>query len=411
MPYLQVDGQQHELASGTTVIGSSPDAGIVVAGAGECRAVVRVAADGSAIVARDGNAAAAAAGTILVNGVTLGAEPAPLLHGDKITIGGRELTFGDDAAAGQTRVMRAVESRSDPPVLTLPSAARASGGRLISLVDGREYPVPAEGLVIGRDPSCTVVLRSQAVSRRHAVIAAARDAYMITDTSANGLTVNGEPVVGSESLARGDVIRIGDENFRFYADTAPPDRPALATIDLLSAAVGIPSRAEIHTALVYVGRGDHNDIVLADESVSETHATLQKREDGWYVVDLDSTNGTYVGGRRIQGAQRLEGAPDIRFGGLKFIFRPVEDASRTPAARAAAGGTRVIAARPGARAAARAGAISEPPTAEVPRAPRLAPGVPAIAAPPPREGGIPLALWVAVLVIVGAVVFFIVTGR
>ncbi len=397
MPYLQVDGQHYELAPGTTVLGSSPDARIVVpaAASGACRAEVRVSADGSAVIARD-----ASQGEIRVNGVALGAEPAPLLHGDKVLAGGQEITFGDEAAAGSTRTMRAVAPTGYPPVLKPSSAGRPTGGRLISLVDGREYLVPSEGLVIGRDPSCGVVLRGHAVSRRHAVVAAARDMYMITDTSANGLTVNGDQVVGSEPLSRGDVIRIADENFRFYADAPPPERPALATLDRLSSAVGVPARVEIHTSLAYVGRGEHNDVVLPDESVSDTHATLQKREDGWYVVDLDSTNGTYVGGRRIQGGQRLDGSPDVRFGGLKFIFRPVGDAGRVAAGAAAlAGATRAIAARP---------PIAESPTL---RERRLAPGVPAVAAPRARDGGIPFALWVAVVIIIGAVVYFIVTGR
>ena len=50
------------------------------------------------------------------------------------------------------------------------------------------------------------------------------------------------------------------------------------------------------------------------------HAKLQRRDDGWYVVDLNSTNGTYVGGSRVSGQRRLEGAPDVRFGGVKLRF-------------------------------------------------------------------------------------------
>jgi len=79
---------------------------------------------------------------------------------------------------------------------------------------------------------------------------------------------------------------------------------------------------EIRSRLTHVGRGAHNEIVLADDSVSDSHATFQMRDDCWYVVDMGSTNGTYVGGRRILGEASLEGAPDLRVGGIKFIFRP-----------------------------------------------------------------------------------------
>ena len=47
----------------------------------------------------------------------------------------------------------------------------------------------------------------------------------------------------------------------------------------------------------------------------------------WYVVDMGSTNGTYVGGRRIEAEAPLTGAPDVRFGGVKFIFRVPEGAA------------------------------------------------------------------------------------
>jgi predicted component of type VI protein secretion system len=95
---------------------------------------------------------------------------------------------------------------------------------------------------------------------------------------------------------------------------------------------------DLHAALTNIGRGEHNDIAIRDESISDSHAKLQKRADGWWIVDQGSTNGTYVGGRRVQGEQKLEGAPDIRFGGIKMTFRP----SQAP--EAAGGSTKAIAA-------------------------------------------------------------------
>ena len=95
---------------------------------------------------------------------------------------------------------------------------------------------------------------------------------------------------------------------------------------------------ELHSALTNIGRGEHNDISIKDESMSDSHAKIQKRGDGWYVVDQESTNGTYVGGRRVKGEVRVEGAPDLRFGGIKMAFRP----AATPLMEG--GGTRAIAA-------------------------------------------------------------------
>ncbi|HUX34275.1 MAG TPA: FHA domain-containing protein, partial [Gemmatimonadaceae bacterium] len=71
-------------------------------------------------------------------------------------------------------------------------------------------------------------------------------------------------------------------------------------------------------------------------SISDTHAKLQLRDDGWYVVDAGSTNGTFVGGVRITGERRLEGTPDLRFGGMRVRFHSAVAPS------AAAGATRRV---------------------------------------------------------------------
>jgi pSer/pThr/pTyr-binding forkhead associated (FHA) protein len=119
---------------------------------------------------------------------------------------------------------------------------------------------------------------------------------------------------------------------------APSGRTPLATLEIVNEGPLKGTKFEIHSALTNVGRGAHNDVVLNDESVSDSHAKIQKRDGGWYIVDQESTNGTYVGGRRVQGEQRVEGAPDVRFGGIKMTFRPVAVAGDE------SGSTRAIAA-------------------------------------------------------------------
>lgn len=328
MAYVQVGDRQHPLVPGENGIGSVTGARVPVPvepeGVQQIVAVIVVEADGGVVIRRAGDA------DVEVNGVRLGAEPIPLIHGDKIEIGSTELFFGDDRKGGNTRFVPAVkrpETASSPAAMTRPAIVRgggnqwATGGRLVSLVDGREYVVPEGGLVLGRDPTCDVVVPTGEVSRKHAVITVGSDGYMVTDTSANGLSVNGERVTSSRWLARGDVLKLGAEEFRFHAD-ALPARAVLATLEVRSTGLLQGRSFEIHTPLTHIGRGAHNDVVLADDSISDSHAKVQRREDGWYVVDLDSTNGTYVGGRRILGEAPLNGAPDLRVGGIKFIFRP-----------------------------------------------------------------------------------------
>ena len=55
------------------------------------------------------------------------------------------------------------------------------------------------------------------------------------------------------------------------------------------------------------GRLGTLEIVLDDSSVSRRHAEVRKAETGWWVRDLESTNGTYVNGVRLGPGERQPG--------------------------------------------------------------------------------------------------------
>ena len=420
MPVLRINERQHSLGSGKTRLGGGADVDVRISEDEQLgtQAVIDLS-DASAVIRRNGNAA------VKVNGVALGAEPTPLMHGDKIEIAGNELFYADETKAGSTKHVMQSEVRSI--VEKRPGAARAtigSGGRLVSLVDGKEYIVSERGVTMGRDASSDVVVAQSEVSRKHAEIVPSERGYVIHDHSTNGVYVNGVRVMQSQVLSRSDVVRVGSEEFRFYADVmisgpmpkasmpaatpptsaaaapatpapaapvAPPPaaaestspatprveaapapkpaappaptaapsepaaaaaassnaetlrvpsvpeavskpkqpaasetRPLLAYLEIINEGVERGKRFEVRVPLAHIGRGAHNDVVVDDDSVSDTHAKLQRRDDGWYLIDLGSTNGTYVGGSRLTHERRLDGSPDVRFGGVKFTFRAAD---------------------------------------------------------------------------------------
>ncbi|MFI5206821.1 MAG: FHA domain-containing protein [Gemmatimonadales bacterium] len=172
-----------------------------------------------------------------VNGVAMGPLPQPLLHGDKVTIGGVDLLYVDEHKSGSTQYVSA-QKLQELVGAAKPKAGgaagkptAATGGRIVSLTDGREYQVVGTSLKFGRDASADVVVAGTQVSRRHAEIVQSPRGYILVDNSTNGTWVNGERVQNQRLLARADVIRIGEEEFRFYADAAPAASapPATAT--------------------------------------------------------------------------------------------------------------------------------------------------------------------------------------
>jgi hypothetical protein len=74
---------------------------------------------------------------------------------------------------------------------------------------------------------------------------------------------------------------------------------------------------------VLIGRDPQNDLVLDDRRVSRKHAEVRLRLGRYTLYDLQSTNGTYVNGRRV--AERvLDNGDKISIGGLEILFRSAE---------------------------------------------------------------------------------------
>jgi pSer/pThr/pTyr-binding forkhead associated (FHA) protein len=370
MPVIKVNDQQFSLRPGPNRLGAGADADVSVVENASLgvQAIVEVRTNAHAVIHRVNRPNV----VVRVNGVPL-VEPTPLIHGDKVEIAGHEMFFADDSKVGVTQHISAAEVAA---AAKRPGSARATastGGRVVSLVDGKEYKVVDDGLTIGRDAACDVVVAQNDVSRKHAEIRPGATGYELRDLSANGVFVNGVRIENLQVLSRADVIRIGTEDFRFYADVLPPivpasrqaaslstlpptldasvgsalieasaddtaadrvdapvpasdDRPILAFLDVTSDGPAKGAKYEIRVPFANVGRGAHNDIVLPDDSVSDVHARFQRRDDRWYLVDVGSRNGTYVGGQRLSDERRIEGAQNVRFGGVKTIFRPRDGA-------------------------------------------------------------------------------------
>jgi hypothetical protein len=69
-----------------------------------------------------------------------------------------------------------------------------------------------------------------------------------------------------------------------------------------------------------IGRAAANDIRIDDSYASSRHARLYDREGVVYIEDMNSTNGTYVNGRRLGAQQVLHPSDRIRIGDTEFRF-------------------------------------------------------------------------------------------
>lgn len=336
MMQLSVGGRTYSVRKGEMLVGSGPGVAIPLFGEGVAprHAIVESWPDGSAVIRPLDDA------VVTVNGVRLGADPAPLLHGDKLQVGQHEVIVVDEERSGVTRHMRAIADSGRPE------------GSLVSLTDGREYPVDDAPLVFGRDATADVVVEGSDVSRRHAEIMRVGDDFRLLDRSANGTFVNANPVHGEHRLIRGDVIRIGSEEFRFHSNERAPAPAPGAQHRLNDTMFGMPAfeappmprssnaaplasvlfrsgpqkgeRVSLRVPVVNVGRAEYNDLRIDDPSVSTMHAKLQLRSGLWQLTDLGSTNGTFADGVLVSGEVVLGPGATLKFGEVAVLFDPVD---------------------------------------------------------------------------------------
>jgi pSer/pThr/pTyr-binding forkhead associated (FHA) protein len=112
------------------------------------------------------------------------------------------------------------------------------------------------------------------------------------------------------------------------ASGPPASRPSQAAPLATLVARGDPFKGQrfpIKVPVINIGRADYNDVVLPHDSVSTVHAKLQRREGVWVLVDLDSTNGTFVDGERVTGEAPITPGALVRFGGIGMMFESSDD--------------------------------------------------------------------------------------
>src|SRR5689334_5617446 len=83
---------------------------------------------------------------------------------------------------------------------------------------------------------------------------------------------------------------------------------------------GIEKPYEVSDDSQLVGRDVSCSLRLSDDSVSRRHAAIEVEGDNHFVVDLKSTNGTFVNERRVTEREVLMNGDRVRFGNQIFKY-------------------------------------------------------------------------------------------
>jgi hypothetical protein len=83
----------------------------------------------------------------------------------------------------------------------------------------------------------------------------------------------------------------------------------------------VPAEYSLMKDEISIGRGEENDVVIPHASVSRQHARLMRRDGGFELMDLNSTNGSYVDDRQVHGSAFLSAGTQLRLGDIRFVLQ------------------------------------------------------------------------------------------
>jgi hypothetical protein len=71
---------------------------------------------------------------------------------------------------------------------------------------------------------------------------------------------------------------------------------------------------------ISIGRSSDADVRIEDRFASGVHARIYSRGANYYVEDMNSTNGTFLNGGRLNGEAKLNDLDEVRIGNTEFRF-------------------------------------------------------------------------------------------
>ncbi|MEM3872510.1 MAG: FHA domain-containing protein [Nitrososphaeria archaeon] len=183
---------------------------------------------------------------------------------------------------------------------------------------GRIYRLNKKTTYIGRADSNDLKVEDELVSRRHCRIDKVGSSFSIMDMkSKNGTYVNDRKISGSVILNSGDKIRIGKTTLVFSAKKEI--RENAYKICLIK--VGeekVVDKFCFSESLISIGRAYDNSLKLNDSLVSKRHCMIRKIGNRYYLTDMNSSNGTYLNGKKLLGTAEIKDGDLVKIGGNVF---------------------------------------------------------------------------------------------
>lgn len=220
------------------------------------------------------------------------------------------------------------------------------------------YPLEGTQTTIGRSQENDLILSGDQVSRVHALVKQDNGAYWLEDHSSHGTHVNGSRAEERTLLNHQDRIQIldwelvvssGDKQQQSKEETrrtqiaeltkSMPEEALYSQVEfeestgkvktyfpllLITDASGKLSRVIMKKKSLVIGKASDCDIVLEDSYISSKHLQVSVTDRGFFVKDLNSTNGTWVNQAKVQEIY-LDDGEKLRVGETEILVSLKQD--------------------------------------------------------------------------------------
>ncbi len=215
-------------------------------------------------------------------------------------------------------------------------------------------PLTSEVILIGRDPGADLTLDDDLVSRYHAELRWEDGHPWLVDlASLNGTKLNRLSVASKSPVHDHDLLEFGNLHFRFVTPELPTLRSEIAnesegaandldaetrktagfsgsfgssysTLALIWNEGDTHERRWILSAPVTtIGRDASCGVAITDDSVSRLHAQITRQPTGYFLVDLESSNGVYLDGTQVTAPTSVKHGDVLRLGDVILTVRTV----------------------------------------------------------------------------------------
>lgn len=201
--------------------------------------------------------------------------------------------------------------------------------------EGKEYPLGSAQTTVGQTELNDIALyRDRSVpARAGKILFESGRWFWRSDSAETPALIDGQPATNAQ-LQPGARIQLGDTQFVFLTRESSPEEvlpmppappqpvaPPLRGWQLWHPVVPLQIGTE---GMWTIGRSRENTLVVDDAAVSSRHACIEVRSGVPAIVDIGSTNGTFVNGARLtpNTPVRLHNGDRLTLGQTEFVVRP-----------------------------------------------------------------------------------------